>query len=403
MPLFGPTPRPILPLSFDSNAVNLLTATRYNDKPSQRRLLASSLDASIACLENGSTVSLVATPPSDKAKEIVQSEASMLVASQLSSFISDFSELGQLSLPSRRIQEDFENSDLQSIDISIGAIKSRIEAWFASGKIWQAILMRVHEVSDTLVEDAIIDRSFEEADLAMVHAAGRLNESVKRISSELANEINALDSNVSLGTVAMTASSPSAIVMAKNNLLVLASQKEPIDPFKLARHIWAARQRLEQSDILEDIPQYIRKSLLMFWSGNAFALTATAASTVYFGVPAPIAISAVAAQSLVALFLLDYLGLAFAALIAVGGAIGYFKSNSVASLVSGLVFGALISLSAQLAAGNSRSYSLLPAGMCLILFLVMAGRFISSKKFMPAGMVAITSLFMVIRYALKAL
>ncbi|KAJ2356515.1 Transmembrane protein 14C [Coemansia erecta] len=98
----------------------------------------------------------------------------------------------------------------------------------------------------------------------------------------------------------------------------------------------------------------------------------------------------------------DYIGLAFAALIAVGGAIGYFKSGSAASLVSGLVFGALISLSAQLAAGNSKSYSLLPAALCLVLCLVMGSRFLNSKKFMPAGMVATTSLLMVIRYALKS-
>ncbi|KAJ2160513.1 Transmembrane protein 14C [Coemansia sp. RSA 552] len=99
---------------------------------------------------------------------------------------------------------------------------------------------------------------------------------------------------------------------------------------------------------------------------------------------------------------IDFAGLAFATLIAVGGAIGYFKSGSMASLVSGLVFGALISLSAQFAAGNSKSYSLLPALLCLVLGLVMGSRFLHSKKFMPAGMVASTSLVMAIRYVLKA-
>ncbi|KAJ1795781.1 Transmembrane protein 14C [Coemansia sp. RSA 2399] len=97
----------------------------------------------------------------------------------------------------------------------------------------------------------------------------------------------------------------------------------------------------------------------------------------------------------------DSLGLFFAAFVALGGAIGYFKSNSVASLASGLIFGALISLSAQLAAGNSKRYNLAPATVCLILFVVMGSRFMNSRKFMPAGMVAATSLFMVIRYALR--
>ncbi|KAI9504261.1 Transmembrane protein 14C [Coemansia spiralis] len=98
---------------------------------------------------------------------------------------------------------------------------------------------------------------------------------------------------------------------------------------------------------------------------------------------------------------LDLLGLAFATFVALGGAIGYLKSNSVASLVSGLVFGALISLSAQLAAGNAKNYNLAPAAVCLVLFLVMGSRFMNSKKLMPAGMVAAASLFMTIRYALR--
>ncbi|KAJ2076886.1 Transmembrane protein 14C [Coemansia sp. RSA 988] len=98
----------------------------------------------------------------------------------------------------------------------------------------------------------------------------------------------------------------------------------------------------------------------------------------------------------------DYLGLLFSAFIALGGVIGYFKSNSIASLVSGLVFGMLISLSAQYASGQPKGYSLLPAALCLVLCFVMGSRFLKSKKFMPAGMVAATSLLMATRYVLKA-
>ncbi|KAJ2519755.1 Transmembrane protein 14C [Coemansia sp. RSA 2049] len=97
----------------------------------------------------------------------------------------------------------------------------------------------------------------------------------------------------------------------------------------------------------------------------------------------------------------DVLGLGFAGLIALGGAIGYFKSDSVASLVSGLVFGALISLSAQLAAGSSKSYNFVPAMVCLILSFLMGSRYVNSKKFMPAGMVAVISMLMAVRYALR--
>ncbi|KAJ2461009.1 Transmembrane protein 14C [Coemansia sp. RSA 2424] len=101
----------------------------------------------------------------------------------------------------------------------------------------------------------------------------------------------------------------------------------------------------------------------------------------------------------------DILGLSFAAFIALGGLIGYLKSNSTASLASGLLFGVLLALSSQFAAGATASKiaNVLPAAICVVLFLVMGSRFLGSKKFMPAGMVATTSLLMAIRYAAKAL
>ncbi|KAJ2411371.1 Transmembrane protein 14C [Coemansia sp. RSA 2530] len=101
----------------------------------------------------------------------------------------------------------------------------------------------------------------------------------------------------------------------------------------------------------------------------------------------------------------DILGLSFAVFIALGGITGYLKSGSTASLASGLIFGALISLSAQFAAspGASKPASIIPAVLCIVLFLVMGSRFLNSKKFMPAGMVAVTSLLMAIRFAAKAL
>ncbi|KAJ2616234.1 Transmembrane protein 14C [Coemansia sp. RSA 1365] len=98
----------------------------------------------------------------------------------------------------------------------------------------------------------------------------------------------------------------------------------------------------------------------------------------------------------------DYLGLAFSVFIALGGIIGYLKSSSIASLVTGLSFGALISLSAQFASSQPKGYSMLPGTLCLVLCFVMGSRFLESKKFMPAGMVAATSLLMTIRYILKA-
>ncbi|KAI8324016.1 TMEM14-domain-containing protein [Martensiomyces pterosporus] len=99
----------------------------------------------------------------------------------------------------------------------------------------------------------------------------------------------------------------------------------------------------------------------------------------------------------------DILGLSFAAFIVLGGVVGYAKANSVASLASGLAFGALLALAAQLAANNSKNYSLLPVVVCLALAGVMGSRFLESRKFMPAGMVAATSLAMAIRYGIRFL
>ncbi|KAI7834562.1 hypothetical protein BX661DRAFT_175081 [Kickxella alabastrina] len=90
----------------------------------------------------------------------------------------------------------------------------------------------------------------------------------------------------------------------------------------------------------------------------------------------------------------DITGLSFGILIVLGGVIGFLKSNSIASLISGLVFGALIAVSTQFAATHSNRYNLLPAAVCLALFS-------SWEAFMPGGMVTFSSLFMAIRYIIK--
>ncbi|KAJ2360669.1 hypothetical protein IW150_007437 [Coemansia sp. RSA 2607] len=97
----------------------------------------------------------------------------------------------------------------------------------------------------------------------------------------------------------------------------------------------------------------------------------------------------------------DTLGLSFGALVLLGGVIGFIKSNSGASLISGLVFGALIAVTTQYAASNAKAFNLLPAVVCLVLCLVMGNRFLNSKKFMPAGMVSLLSLLMFVRHAFR--
>ncbi|KAJ1810205.1 hypothetical protein LPJ77_001090 [Coemansia sp. RSA 2523] len=303
--LFGSTPHLVASLAAVCAKSDVYNATSgksvmeelinnaLSGESSRLDLLASSLGAAIACVENGGTTAFIAAPPSSKAQETVKDEASVLITSRLSAFLdkTDGCDLGLLSLPSKRIQDDFESGDLQTVDASVGIIKQRICQWFSSGKIWQSMFMRVYEVSDSLIDNAIVDRSFEEANLGMVHATGRLNESVKRIASELVNGIDTLSSSVSPGTVAMSASNPSAVVAAKNALCALAQQKEPIHPFQLARQVWAARERLEQSEIVEGVPRYIHTSLVQFWSIHAVALTGATTSIVYFSAPVHLAMT----------------------------------------------------------------------------------------------------------------
>ncbi|XP_055316335.1 transmembrane protein 14 homolog [Sitodiplosis mosellana] len=87
----------------------------------------------------------------------------------------------------------------------------------------------------------------------------------------------------------------------------------------------------------------------------------------------------------------DYIGFIVAALIAIGGAIGYFKADSVASLIAGLAFGIILAVGAYF---NSRSppKPLLELVVLLILAGLMFFRYYKSGNFMPAGLTAVIAL-----------
>jgi len=87
----------------------------------------------------------------------------------------------------------------------------------------------------------------------------------------------------------------------------------------------------------------------------------------------------------------DIYGLAYGALVAIGGLVGYSKAGSIPSLLSGLGFGGLAAF-----AGYTRNYLLL-LGISAILLCVMGSRFYNSGKFMPAGLVALLSLAVLLR------
>ncbi|XP_072219908.1 transmembrane protein 14C-like [Leuresthes tenuis] len=89
----------------------------------------------------------------------------------------------------------------------------------------------------------------------------------------------------------------------------------------------------------------------------------------------------------------DWIGFGYAALVSAGGVVGYLKAGSVTSLVAGLLFGLLAAGGAYLASQNPKNVwvSLGTAGT---LAVVMGQRFLSSWKFMPAGLMTLASALM---------
>ncbi len=83
----------------------------------------------------------------------------------------------------------------------------------------------------------------------------------------------------------------------------------------------------------------------------------------------------------------------YAALLAVGGIMGFFKARSRASLIAGLVSAAAALVALVLA---RLGYALgFPLGMALaiVLFLFFGYRFaLRGRKFMPSGLLAVLSL-----------
>ncbi|XP_004226224.4 transmembrane protein 14C-like isoform X2 [Ciona intestinalis] len=95
---------------------------------------------------------------------------------------------------------------------------------------------------------------------------------------------------------------------------------------------------------------------------------------------------------------IDWVSVAYAASIAAGGISGYLKAGSTASLGAGLLFGGLAGIGAYRSSVDS-SDLWLSLGVSLSLGGLMGFRFYSSRKFMPAGLVALLSVGMVARCA----
>ncbi|XP_031549808.1 transmembrane protein 14C-like [Actinia tenebrosa] len=87
----------------------------------------------------------------------------------------------------------------------------------------------------------------------------------------------------------------------------------------------------------------------------------------------------------------DYLSFGFAAVVALGGVLGYAKAGSTVSLAMGLGFGGIAAFGAvQTSRDPKNVWVLLVSSM--ILAGAMGSRAVRSGKFMPAGFIATLSL-----------
>ncbi|XP_045582124.1 transmembrane protein 14C [Procambarus clarkii] len=97
----------------------------------------------------------------------------------------------------------------------------------------------------------------------------------------------------------------------------------------------------------------------------------------------------------------DYISYAYAAVVAVGGVVGYVKAGSVPSLGAGLLFGSLLGYGAYQMSANPANYYL-TLGTSTVLGGMMGMRYLNSGKFMPPGLIAVISLAMVARLGARA-
>ncbi len=96
----------------------------------------------------------------------------------------------------------------------------------------------------------------------------------------------------------------------------------------------------------------------------------------------------------------DLIAFAYAATVAIGGIIGYVKKGSLMSGVMGLAFGGMAGYGAYQTSVNPANYAV-SLGVSAALTGVMGYRFVNSGKFMPAGLVAVLSVAMLLRYGLR--
>ncbi|XP_030347116.1 transmembrane protein 14A isoform X3 [Strigops habroptila] len=84
---------------------------------------------------------------------------------------------------------------------------------------------------------------------------------------------------------------------------------------------------------------------------------------------------------------IDWIGFAYAALLAVGGVVAYTRKGSKISLAAGLTFGSAAGYGAYCITRDPRNVKV-SLFSSFLLTIIMGMRFKRSKKLMPAGLVA---------------
>ncbi|XP_011690203.1 PREDICTED: transmembrane protein 14C [Wasmannia auropunctata] len=97
---------------------------------------------------------------------------------------------------------------------------------------------------------------------------------------------------------------------------------------------------------------------------------------------------------------IDIVAVAYTAMVAGGGVLGYVKSNSIPSLAAGLFFGSVLGYGVYQTSQDPNNIAVF-LGSSTVLGSVMAYRFYNTGKIMPAGVIAILSAIMVVRTITK--
>lgn len=89
---------------------------------------------------------------------------------------------------------------------------------------------------------------------------------------------------------------------------------------------------------------------------------------------------------------LTWIILGYALIVGMGGVVGYIKAQSTKSLLAGLISGLILLLAWFLAIKTPTMGLGIATLMAAVLLVVFITRFISTKKFMPAGMMMLLNL-----------